>query len=222
MDKSMNFEVIDSGLIDFTKSLEQQRNIFQQIKLRVFESALITCRHNAVITLGRQAHLDNILISDAGLKLKGIQTCLIERGGDVTYHGPGQLIVYPIFNLGLYKKDVNFFLRQLEEILISLLFCFGIKAVRIKGLTGVWVKDKKIASIGIAIKNWITFHGLSLNIKKDDLDNYNLIRPCGMDIKMTSLETVLGRNIEIDVVKVNLISKFRDVFAANREGVPIT
>lgn len=208
----MNFEVFDSGLIDFTKSLQLQRNIFQQIKLRVFESALMTCRHNPVITLGRQARLDNILISDAELKLKNIQTCRIERGGDVTYHGPGQLIAYPIFNLGFYKKDINLFLRKLEEILIDTLFLFGVKAVRINGLTGVWVEDKKIASVGIAIKNWITFHGLSLNIKKDDLDNYNLIRPCGMDIKMTSLETVLGRNIEIDIVKVNLISKFRNAF----------
>lgn len=214
----MNFEVFDSGLIDFTKSLQLQRSIFQQIKLGAIESALMTCRHNPVITLGRQARLDNILISDAELKLKNIQTCRIERGGDVTYHGPGQLIAYPIFNLGCYKKDINLFLRKLEEILINTLFLFGVKAVRIKGLTGVWVGNKKIASVGIAIKNWITFHGLSLNIKEDDLDNYNLIRPCGMDIKMTSLETVLGKNIEIDIVKVNLISKFRDVFS----GVPVT
>lgn len=208
----MNFEVFDSGLIDFTRGIEQQKNIFQQIKLGAKVSALIACRHYPVITLGRQTRLDNILISDAGLKLRGIQTCLIERGGDVTYHGPGQLIVYPIFNLGLYKKDINLFLRKLEEILIDTLSCFGIGAVRIKGLTGVWVENKKIASVGIAVKNWITFHGLSLNIKKNDLDNYNLIRPCGMDIKMTSLETVLGRNIEIDAVKVNLISKFRNAF----------
>jgi len=152
----------------------------------------------------------------------------IERGGGVTYHGPGQLIAYPVLNLNYLKKDIHFFLRQLEELAIELLSDFGIKGLRYKGLTGVWIDkscpflnnaydssekglDKqKIVSIGIAIRNWITFHGMSINVKKDDLDNFSLIKPCGMDIEMTSLESILHRDIEIDDIKNNLILKFRN------------
>jgi len=140
----------------------------------------------------------------------------IERGGDVTYHGPGQLIVYPVFNLTYLKKDIHLFLRQLEGLAMDFLSDFGIKGLRYKGLTGVWIDKKKVASIGIAIRNWITFHGMSINIKKDDLDNFSLIEPCGMDIEMTSLETVLGKNIEIEQTKEIFTRKFKDTFLIPR------
>jgi len=211
----MQIEKFDLGLINFSKAWDFQKEVFKAVKYEDIYSALILCQHYPVITLGRSADRRNILADEQKLNSKGIQIYEIERGGDVTYHGPGQLIAYPIFNLKYFKKDIHLFLRYLEETVIELLYDLGIKGTRYAGLTGVWVDKQKIASIGIAIRNWITLHGLSINIKKSDLDNFRLIRPCGMDIKMTSLETVLERDIEINDIK----TKFRDTLFANR-GTP--
>ncbi|MBU3958478.1 MAG: lipoyl(octanoyl) transferase LipB [Candidatus Omnitrophica bacterium] len=208
----MEFKVFDLGLVQYQKALQLQKELLSSVKTGLLKSALILCRHYPVITLGRIADKKNILVAESELKARGIQLYDSERGGDVTYHGPGQLTVYPVFNLQYFQKDIHLFLRQLEEVAIGLLSDFGIKADRLSGLTGVWVGKQKIASIGIAIKNWITFHGSSINIKKNDLDNFSLIRPCGMDIEMTSLETVLGRDIEIDHLKESLVHKLRAVF----------
>ena len=208
----MEFRVFDLGLVDFQKAWQFQRKLFTDLKTGSCTSTLILCQHPPVITLGRLADKKNILASKQELKNKGIQIYEIERGGDVTYHGPGQFMAYPVFNLSDFKKDINWFLRQLEEVAIHFLSDFGIRAARYNGLTGVWVNRQKIASIGIVIKNWITFHGLSINIKKDDLNNFKLLRPCGMDIEMTALETVLGRNIEIESLKRSLIQKFKEIF----------
>ena len=208
----MEFKVFDLGLVDFKEAWQFQKEIFSDVKAGLIKSALILCQHYPVITLGRKAVKENVRVSEYELKNRGIQIYEIERGGDVTYHGPGQLVIYPIFNLNYLGRDIHIFLRRLEEVVIDLLSDFGIKASRFSGLTGVWVNKQKIASIGIAIRNWITFHGLSINIKKNDLDNFRLIKPCGMDIEMIALETILGRNIEIDNLKENLIYKFKDIF----------
>jgi len=226
----MDLRVFNLGLIDFKKALQFQKETFQAIKNNYFNSALILCQHYPVITMGRQAKEENIKVSPLELRNRGIHMYEIERGGDVTYHGPGQLIAYPILNLSYLKKDIHLFLRQLEGLIIDFLSDLGIKGLRYKGLTGVWIdksrpflnnaydssekgRDKqKIASIGIAIRNWITFHGMSINIKKDDLDNFSLIKPCGMDIEMTSLESVLRRDVEIDNIENNLIEKFRESY----------
>lgn len=206
----MEFKVVDLGLVDFRKAWQFQKDIFRDVKAGLIQSALILCQHYPVITLGRCAKKENIVVSEIELRKKGIQIFEIERGGDVTYHGPGQIVVYPIFNLNYLKKDIHFYLRYLEDIVIDLLSDFGINGLRYHGLTGVWVGEQKIASIGIAIKNWITFHGLSINIKKNDLDNFRFIRPCGMDIQMTALEAFLGRDIDIDTLKESFIRKFRE------------
>ena len=212
----MDFRVFNLGVVDFKKALQFQKEIFQEIKNNYFNSALVLCQHYPVITMGRQGSAENIKVSSFELRNRGIHMYEIERGGDVTYHGPGQLTVYPIFNLNYLKKDIRLFLRQLEGLIIDLLSDFGIKGLRHKGLTGVWIDKKKVASIGIAIRNWITFHGLSINIKKDDLDNFSLIKPCGMDIEMTSLETILGRNIEIRQIKEIFTHKFKNTFLIPR------
>lgn len=212
----MDFRVFNLGLVDFKKALQFQKKIFQEIKNNYFNSALILCRHYPVITMGRQGSAENIKVSSFELRNRGIHMYEIERGGDVTYHGPGQLTVYPIFNLAYLKKDIHLFLRQLEGLAIDFLSDFGIKGLRYKGLTGVWIDKNKVASIGIAIRNWITFHGMSINIKKDDLDNFSLIKPCGMDIEMTSLETVLGKNIEIEEMQEIFTHKFKDTFLIPR------
>ena len=155
-------EIFDLGLVDFKPAWDFQKEIFQAVKNANFSKALILCQHNPVITLGRTANRKNILMDEQELNLKGIQIYEIERGGDVTYHGPGQLTVYPIFNLNFFYKDIHFFLRYLEEVVIELLSDFGVCGLQRPGLTGIWVEKEKIASIGIAIRNWITFHGLSL------------------------------------------------------------
>ena len=208
----MEFKLFDLGLINFDQAWHFQKEVFAQVKADTLQSALILCQHHPVITLGRLSDKKNILASEGELKTKGIQFYEIERGGDVTYHGPGQLIAYPIFNLNYLKKDIHFFLRQLEEVAIDLLSGFGVTGLRRPGLTGVWVGKQKIASIGIAIKNWITFHGVSINVKENDLENFRFIRPCGMDIEMTSLEIEIGRDIGIETIKENLITKFNDIF----------
>ncbi|MDD5166175.1 MAG: lipoyl(octanoyl) transferase LipB [Candidatus Omnitrophica bacterium] len=208
----MEFKTLDLGLIDFHKAQDIQKKNFLDVKSGRVKSVLILCRHHPVITLGRQADKKNILISPKELKKRGIPVYEIERGGSVTYHGPGQIIAYPIFDLNYFKKDIHLFLRALERVAVSLFADFQIKAVTLPGLTGVWINNKKAASIGIAIRNWITFHGLSINIKKNDLFNFHLIRPCGMDIAVTSLEKALNKYTEIEAVKEKIIHNFREVF----------
>lgn len=212
----MEFDIIDLGLIDFKKAWEFQKDTFSGIKNNSMRSALVLCRHHPVITSGRNAKISNILATNEQLNSRGIGVYQIERGGDITYHGPGQLTVYPIFDLNCFKKDVHFFLRMLEDIIIGSLEVSGIKAGRIPGLSGAWVGGKKIASIGITIKNWITLHGLSINIRKDDLQNFKLIRPCGMDIEMTCAEAALNKNIGMGTIKQEVISNFMRVFQAQQ------
>jgi len=206
------FSILDLGLIDYAAALEYQKAVFSDVKSRTRNSTLIICRHNPVITLGRQASRKNILAGEEELRKKKVPVFEIERGGDITYHGPGQLMAYPIFNLGHFKKDIHFFLRGLEEVVIDLLWDYSVAAARRPGLTGVWIGNRKISSIGIAIRNWVTFHGFSINISNDDLPNYRLIRPCGMDIEMVSLEAVLGKKVEIDSLKAGLVQKFSNLF----------
>lgn len=204
----MEFKVFDLGLVEYKKAWDFQKEIFSAVKNNRLTCVLILCQHYPVITVGRTADRKNILFSQEELSAKGIRTYEIERGGDVTYHGPGQLVVYPIFNLSYFKRDIHLFLRKLEESAIQILSAFGISGARKPGLSGVWVGEKKIASIGIAIKNWITYHGLALNIKSDDLINFSLIRPCGRDIIMTSLESLLKRKIDIERIKEMMVGRW--------------
>lgn len=225
----MEFDLFDLGLTDFKRAWLMQRELFAEVRNGNLKSALIICQHYPVITLGRSAKRQNILATEQKLRALKIPVYQLERGGDVTYHGPGQIIAYPIFNLTLFKKDIHLFLRQLEEVAINLLAGFGIKGLRIPGLTGVWVNStvnhakenygsfsnrhiQKIASLGIAIRNWITFHGLSINIKRLDLAKFGLIKPCGLDAEVTCLETILGSDIEISSIKAMLIERFKAIF----------
>jgi len=234
----MDIKLFDLGLADFQSAWDFQKSVLLRVKQKELSSALILCRHLPVITLGRSGKRENILAGDSQLKRLNIKTYEVERGGDVTYHGPGQLCIYPVINLANFKKDINWYLRSLEALLLDVLSDFGIKAQTQSGLTGIWVnpvrsklprataaptaetsdgvKQKKIASIGIAIKNWITFHGASLNVKNDNLANFSLIRPCGMDIIMTSMESVVGGEVKIDKVKEILIRRWYE--ASNFTG----
>jgi len=213
----MDLRIFDLGLVDYETAYEAQRQVFLQVKAGVFHSAAIACSHYPVITLGRTAREDNILAGESRLMAAGIGIYKTERGGDVTYHGPGQVTIYPVFNLQLFKKDLHWFLRQFEEALIICLRDYGISASRRSGLTGVWINNEKIASIGIAVRNWITFHGLSLNVKKNDLQGFSYIRPCGLDVEMTTMESVLGRDADIETVKKSLLLKIAGIFKINEQ-----
>jgi lipoate-protein ligase B len=206
----MENRIVDLGLVEYVQALGFQKEIFGEVKNGSLKSALIFCRHYPVFTLGRQAKNENLKVSRDLLSGRGIPVHHVERGGDITYHGPGQLVVYPVLNLDLFKRDLHYFLRKLESTVIGVLSEFGINGSSRKDLTGVWVGRSKISSIGIAVKNWISFHGLALNVKKDDLGNFSLIRPCGMDIEMVSMETILGREISFSDVQKTFIRRFTD------------
>lgn len=206
----MEHRFFDLGLVDYKSAWDFQKEIHSRVKNNELKAAAILCQHYSVITAARNTDRKHILASQEDLKAKKIEIYEIERGGDVTYHGPGQLMIYPIVNLNYFKKDIYLFLRNLEKITIDILKEFGIFGERLPGATGVWVEGKKIASIGIAVKNWITFHGLAINIKHNDLDNFSLIRPCGMDIMMTSMESVLNKEISIEEVKETLTRSWQN------------
>jgi len=206
-----SFDALDLGLIDYQEGLSVQQNIAFEIYSGRRKSALILCEHNPVITLGRSADKKNILKPEEELKNSGIGIYNVNRGGDVTLHLPGQLVVYPIFDLRLLGCDIHKFLRKLEEVIILLLQDYGILAGRKENHTGVWVNGRKIASIGIAIRHWISSHGLSLNVDCD-LSLFSLIRPCGEDIIMTSMVRELNSGaISIVEIKKGIIDKFCDV-----------
>ena len=205
--------ILKLGEVNYDEALSFQFELVERVKeQKGKESFLILLEHYPVITIGKNGNGKNILVSKEILSKKGITLRHIDRGGDVTYHGPGQNIAYPIFNLSYFKKDIHFFLRRLEYVVVGFLADFGISGLRREGLTGVWIGKKKIASLGIAIRHWITFHGLSINIKTEDLVNFRLIKPCGMDIEMTSLENELGREIDPDDIKGKIIDQFKKVF----------
>mgnify|MGYP001585106423 FL=1 len=204
----MKCRVFDLGLIDYSLGRRKQEEVFTGVLSGEFEHGLIICRHYPVITLGRQAKTNEIIASKDTLAIKRIPVYNIERGGHITYHGPGQLTIYPIFNLELLKKDLHWFLRLLEESVLVFLKSFNINAQRRTGATGVWVGENKISSIGIAVRKWITFHGLSVNILSSDLDNFDLIMPCGMPNATTALEKELGSIVDIEKVGESLLESF--------------
>jgi lipoyl(octanoyl) transferase len=221
----MQIKLFDLGLIGYEQALSKQQEVFAEVLRGSLDSALITCRHYPVITYGRQAGLTNLKVSQGELKSRGIELSKTERGGDITYHGPGQLMVYPILNLNYFRRDIHWYLRKLEELAMGLLEEFAVFGQVKPGLTGVWWQEQKIASIGIAIRKWITFYGFALNIKKDDLESFSLIRPCGMDIRMASVESVLGTRIAIENLGTPFLLKLRvslsgDTLPISTKGVP--
>jgi lipoate-protein ligase B len=201
----------DLGVVAYGPAWQFQKEMWQKVHAGVIDSALIFCRHLPVVTLGRRSTNDTIKVSLEELRSRGIAVRRVERGGEATYHGPGQCTVYPIINLANVKKDLHYFLRMLEEVVIAVLADEGIDAQRKFSLTGVWVKDKKIASIGIAVKNWISYHGVSLNVGSFDLAGFTYIRPCGMDIEMTSVETELVKAVSHTHIKERFACHFNNL-----------
>jgi lipoyl(octanoyl) transferase len=191
MDRNVDRElwIVSLGTMPYEEALELQRTLARErISGAIPEDLLLLVEHPPVVTLGRSAKSRNLVSSKEYLASKGVELFEVERGGDVTFHGPGQLVGYPIIDLKRHKVDLHWFLRQVEEALIRTLDAYGIAAERSAGYTGVWTKGRKIASIGVHARDWVTWHGFALNVTTD-LSYFDLIIPCGIDgVTMTSIE----------------------------------
>ena len=193
-------QIVDLGLVGYAEAYALQKRIVAARKAEAIEDVLLLCEHPHVITQGRNGKREHLLASEHVLQQKGIEYYETTRGGDITYHGPGQIVGYPILNLGAIRRDVVWYVRTLEEAMIQATAEFGIKAERVAGKTGIWVRigntEEKLAAIGVHISRWVTSHGFAYNVSTD-LRNFDLIVPCGIaDRKATSLEKLLGRSVE--------------------------
>jgi lipoyl(octanoyl) transferase len=208
---------------DYASVWDLQRSIFQRLLQGKEEDTLILCQHSPVYTLGRVTEAANILFTDEELKKIGAEKFLVERGGDVTFHGPGQLVGYPLLNLSRFKEDLGWYLRALEETIILTLKEYAVNGFRIPGRTGVWVgehgKEEKICAIGIKVSHWCTMHGFAFNVNTD-LSYFERIIPCGIgDKKVTSLEKLLREKIEMKEVMLRYSRSFETVFEMELQSI---
>jgi lipoyl(octanoyl) transferase len=205
-----NLEVRDLGRLGYSEAFEMQRHLVDQRKRGEISDQLLFVEHGHVITMGRNGRMENLLASDEVLRRAGIEFHGTDRGGDVTYHGPGQIVGYPIIDLRDWKRDVVEYVRAIEQVLIDTLAEFGIAADRMAGATGVWVDGRKVAAIGIHISRWITSHGFALNLDTD-LSYFQYIVPCGLTKPVTSMRE-LGCGVTRDVVQSALARQFSSQF----------
>jgi len=206
--------ILDLGCAAYEPTLRLQKRLVRRVRQASGERAyLVLVEHDPpVITLGRSTRGPHILASDERLRAEGVEVHQASRGGDVTYHGPGQVVGYPVLRLDLHGRDVRRYLRDLEEVLIRVLARFGVKGERAEGLTGVWVGGEKVAAIGVAVTRWVTYHGLALNVSTDP-ERFGLIVPCGIrGCDVTSLERLLGREVAVAEVTGPLVECFVEVF----------
>ena len=210
--KHLEVQVLDLG----HKPYKDVWNLQKEMQLKRMngdiEDVLILVEHDPVYTLGKNANPDHLLQS----RDRSIDVFNIERGGDITFHGPGQLVGYPILDLSNYKKSVSWYMRSLEQLTIDVLNEFKITAKRVENLTGVWVGDEKIAAQGVRLTKWITMHGFSININTD-LSFYDGIIPCGIfNHGVTSMKEILNSTQKMEKVKSLVIDKFNQIFVKNR------
>ena len=230
--KNKKIIVKDIGRTDFSYSWKYQERIFDEIiaqkvknrtskKKSITKNYLILTEHNPVFTIGKSGDISNLLLNKNQLKEKKIDFYKINRGGDITYHGPGQIMGYPILDLDNFFTDINLYLRNLENTIIDTLKHYEIEGFTIKGETGVWVKKdndyKKICAFGIRASRWVTMHGFSLNVQPD-LNNFKYIIPCGISDKgITSISDMKKETINVSDLKLNLIENFARNFKAEIE-----
>ena len=197
----VRLNIIKLGVIFYSQALEIQCKLLEKRQKGEIDNTLLLLEHPAVLTLGTRGQYNNIYLSSDELKSQGIEVFEVNRGGDVTYHGPGQIVGYPIFDLRDIGKDIHLFVRKMEQSIINLLKQeYGIDAYEeTDKFTGVWVNDKKITAIGISVKKWVTMHGFAFNINTN-LEHFNWINPCGLSKGVTSLEQLIGRKEDIQLV----------------------
>ena len=206
------------GRIGYRAAWALQRQLVAARSADEIPDTLLLLEHPPVITLGRAGSTDHLLGSEAELAGRGVELVASDRGGDITFHGPGQIVGYAVVDLAARGRDLHRYLRDLETVLIRALAEFGIRAGRSPGLTGVWVGDAKVAAIGIRVSRWITHHGFALNVQTD-LSYFDLIVPCGIaDRRVTSMEALLGGSVDRAAVEAALGRAFRDVFDEAESG----
>ena len=208
--------VLELGRLDYAKALEWQQRLVAERKQGLVDDHLLLVEHPHVITLGRNGRMENLLAGDEILSRAGISFFPTDRGGDVTYHGPGQLVGYPILDLRDWKRDVAAYVRAVEQTIIDTLADYRIAAGRIPKLTGVWVGERKIAAIGVHISRWVTSHGFALNVATD-LSYFQYIVPCGLTKPVTSM-AALGVRATLEEVGRTLAAHFGRIF--EREMAP--
>jgi len=208
--------MVDLGLMGYAEAWALQKRVAAARKAGAIEDVLLLCEHPHVITQGRNGRRENLLASEHVLRQKGVEFHATDRGGDITYHGPGQIVGYPILNLHAIRRDVVWYVRMLEEAMIQATAELGVAAKRVEGKTGIWVKSKnaeeKLAAIGVHISRWVTSHGFAYNVSTD-LRYFDLIVPCGIaDRKATSLEKLLGRSVKREEIAPRIANHLGEVF----------
>ena len=217
--------VVDLGLTPYRPAWELQRRLVAARKAAALPDVLLLCEHPHVITLGRNGKSEHLRASEHLLRQMNVEYCATDRGGDITYHGPGQLVGYPILNLGEIRRDVVWYVRQLEEAMIRTAADFGVRARRLDGKTGIWVDvsgaaEEKLAAIGVHISRWVTSHGFAFNVCTD-LRYFDLIVPCGIpDRQATSLERLLAQPVSVTQVAPRMVQKFGEVFGLQMQVTP--
>ena len=200
-------DVLDLGLCPYGEAWEMQKKLHAERLASQIPDTLILVEHPNVYTLGKNADARHLLASQEYLKKRGIEVYQIDRGGDITYHGPGQLVGYPIFNLKEHKTSIAWYVNSVEEVLIKTLVKFDIRAERIKGLTGIWLANQKIAAIGMRVTHWVTMHGFALNVTTD-LSLFGGIVPCGLATKGVTRMCDLNSAVTMDAVKAVIVKEF--------------
>ncbi len=212
--------VYQLGRVGYGEVYQLQTGLLDRRLTDGIGDTLILVEHPPVITIGKSGKVENILASQAELKERGISLFFVDRGGDVTYHGPGQLVVYPIIDLKNRGSDLHQYVYDLEEVIIRTLGDFGIRAARDESHRGVWVADKEMAAIGLRVRRWVTMHGFALNVNTD-LTPFSLINPCGLtDRGATSMAVLLAQEIPMTAVSDRILAHFSEVFNAEMKLGP--
>lgn len=206
-----------AGLVDYDRGQEIQKRLVGERQIGAVPDTLLLLEHPVTYTIGRSGGENNLLVSEKEIEAIGGTVHRVDRGGDITFHGPGQLVGYPIVDLNEHYKDVHRYLRDLEEVLIRVLNRYRIRAERVAGLSGVWVGQDKVAAMGVHVSRWVTSHGFALNVSTD-LAHFGRIIPCGIqDRGVTSMERLLGRKLSLEELAEATAAEFADVFGLNWE-----
>ena len=203
----------DWGMVDYTIAYQRQKKLVEAV-IAGESGRLVFCEHPPVLTLGRLFQEGSLLYTKEEVEQRGVALQVVDRGGDVTLHAPGQLVVYVILDLNLFERNLKSYLEKLEQVAVDLLRDFGILAISIPGKRGVFVQADKIISIGIGVRKWVSYHGLGINVNTD-LSLFSLIKPCGLDVQMASMSQLLGRSVGMEQVKNKWKQNFSNIFKVN-------
>ncbi len=213
----MSCTVYQLGLIDYIEAYNLQRELLRKRLDSEITDVLLLAEHPPTLTIGKSGKLENVLVSQEELAENGVPLVFTDRGGDVTYHGPGQLVGYPIIDLKNGRRDLHRYVHDLEEVIIRTLNDFSIRAGRDGGHAGVWVQGEEIAAIGLRVIRWVSMHGFALNVNTN-LDQFGLINPCGLPgIKATSISQILHQKIPMEAVTKRLVAHFLQVFDSQKD-----